>query len=200
MTSNTTEYQREYQRQYRKTHPQKQYKKSKVKKAEVKKVKNKMLEIALERLKPPRAPIEQELMDEPSHDIGLTEIPDWMRKKEVKVETDRDSLKVGLQVVGKHPIDKTGVEGSNPSHASKTIDFNNLDPGYQKWALSLETQRHYYYTKFGKVHRKDRIEVKKDLRIKNQELDMVELMKKEKISLYRECMNEMKTVLEKRKK
>ena len=87
-----------------------------------------------------------------------------------------------------------------PATDSKTIDFNNLDPGYRKWALSLETQRHYYYTKFGKVHRKNSIEVKKDLKVKNQELDMVELMKKNKVGLYRDCMKELKQVLEARKK
>ncbi len=96
---------------------------------------------------------------------------------------------------------KTDLTTQRELTDSKTLGkFQNLDPRYQKWALSLETQRHYYYTKFDKVHRKNSVEVKKDLRVKNQELGMVELMKKSRVGLYRDCMNELKEVLEMRKK
>ena len=77
------------------------------------------------------------------------------------------------------------------------IDFNNLDPKYQKWALSLETQRHYYYTKFGKTHRKDTKEVKKDLEEKEIELDAIEVMKKEKTPAFMGVINEFKAKLAK---
>jgi len=165
MVTNTKEYQKEYQAEYRKTHPQKQYKKSKEVKKGSKEVKNEMLEISLKRLRPP-AKVEKEEV----HDLAQIQ----------------DGLSVRKQ-------------SSNSSNSKAlTTKFSRLDAGYQKWALSLETQRHYYYTKFGKVHRKNSIEVKKDLRVKNQELDMVELMKNKKAGLYRDCMNELKEVLKKR--
>jgi len=84
------------------------------------------------------------------------------------------------------------------SRSTDSKAFMGLDLKYQKWCLSLETQRHYHYTKFGKVHRGNMKTVKKDLMVRNQELDMVELMKKQKAPLYRDCMNELNEVLKKR--
>ena len=158
MTSNSSEYQREYQRQYRKTHPQKQYKKKKVK-LEVKKVKNKMLEIALERLKPPRAP---------------------------KMVEKRDSLKVGLQDVGKHPIDKTGFVGSNPTHASKTIDFSYLTNNSSFQRAIMEFIRKF-------VPGLEDIKVRGNKEVMKQSFN-------QNANNYRNVMKELKQVLEKRKK
>ena len=45
--------------------------------------------------------------------------PGGTGKKDSGGEKDSDSLKIGLQNVGKHPIEKTGVMGSNPIHDSK---------------------------------------------------------------------------------
>lgn len=121
-----------------------------------------------------------------------------------KLHPPRAPPKVEKSSMYRKVMQETGITADSDAGRidSKTlgIDFSYLDPGYQKWALSLETQRHYYYTKFGKVHRKNSIEVKKDLKVKNQELDMVELMKKSRVGLYRDCMNELKEVLEMRKK
>ena len=79
------------------------------------------------------------------------------------------------------------------------IDFNKLDPKYQKWALSLETQRHYYYTKFGITHRKDAKAVKRDLKKREVELDMITLMKKKQAPFYKECMTELKLKLQEKR-
>ena len=96
------------------------------------------------------------------------------------------------------PLGEEGNKLTVQSTDSKlAIDFNNLDPKYQKWALSLETQRHYYYTKFGKVHRKDRIEVKKDLEEKEIELDAIEVMKKQKTPAFIGVINEFKAKVKK---
>ena len=115
-----------------------------------------------------------------------------IKLKPPKVETSVSLVAQDSAVPGKAA--RRWSESSTDSGA-----FRGLDSRYQKWCLSLETQRHYYYTKFGKTHRKDTKAVKKDLMIKNQELDMIELMKKEKAPLYRDCMNELKEVLKKRR-
>ena len=92
------------------------------------------------------------------------------------------------------------VKPANSKTDSKlAIGFNNLDPKYQKWALSLETQRHYYYTKFGKTHRKDTKEVKKDLEEKEIELDAIKVMKKQKTPAFMGVINEFKAKVAKLK-
>lgn len=90
----------------------------------------------------------------------------------------------------------SGDGGSIADSIASAMD--NLDPEYKKWCLSLETQRHYYYTKFGKTHRKDQRAVKRDLKNRGNEIKMIELMKTNKRSLYADCMREMKEVLKKR--
>jgi hypothetical protein len=124
--------------------------------------------------------------------------------KDVKVDV-KDLHPPKIILKGEIPVLGGSFEELNPetslgepSSKPLGIDFNKLDPGYQKWCLSLETQRHYYYTKFGKVHRKDTNAVKRDLKKRKTELDMIELLKREKVSVYRECMKELELTLQKR--
>ncbi len=108
-----------------------------------------------------------------------------------EVEKDRNSKGSSL---GSYSSSTGEISPSN----SKTSEMDKLDPEYKVWCLSLETQRHYYYTKFGKVHRKDSNAVKRDLKNRGNEIKMIELMKTNKKSLYADCMRELKEGFKKR--
>lgn len=79
------------------------------------------------------------------------------------------------------------------------IDFNSMPNSYWKWCNSLDTKRCWELAILGKTHRGSTAQLKRDIKKKKKELDMVALMKKEKAPLYRNVMNEFKEKLEKLK-
>ena len=134
-----------------------------------------------------------------------------MPRKKVSFEellgiTEDPMIKVAIERLRPpREVEKEGVEqgeerevNSSLSPDSKTSEMDKLDPEYKVWCLSLETQRHYYYTKFGKTHRKDQRAVKRDLKHRGNEIKMIELMKTNKKSLYADCMRELKEGFKKR--
>jgi len=109
-----------------------------------------------------------------------------------------------IPIIGETSVDSSRsteeVKGSPDATDSKPIiAFKNLDPKYQKWALSLETQRFYSYTKFGKVSRENIETIKRELQEREMELDIVKLMKRQQKPLFSAVMNEFKEKLEKLK-
>lgn len=57
------------------------------------------------------------------------------------------------------------------------IDIDDI-PGYRKWCNSGETKRHYIYTKTGKVYRKSKEKMTKELETRQKEIeDVKEIMK-----------------------
>ena len=109
-------------------------------------------------------------------------------------EKDRNSNESSLGIISS----STGETSSTDS--KPIIDFRNLDPKYQKWCLSLETQRHYSYTKFGKTSRENIETIKRQLQEREMELDVVKLMKKQQKPLFSAVMSEFKSKLERIKK
>ena len=77
------------------------------------------------------------------------------------------------------------------------IDFNNMPNTYWRWCDRLETKRTWYHARFDKVHRGTVESLKKDVEERDEELDIVKLMKKQQKPLFSAVMNEFKEKLEK---
>ena len=126
--------------------------------------------------------------------LGITKDP--MIK--VAIERLRPPREVETEVSNGYKSSSSDMAITPMKPSSQTSEMDKLDPEYKVWCLSLETQRHYYYTKFGKVHRKDQRAVKRDLKKRGNEIKMIELMKTNKKSLYADCMRELKEGFKKR--
>ena len=72
------------------------------------------------------------------------------------------------------------------------IDYNSMPMEYWKWCNSLDTKRSWELAATGKTHRGSTQQLKRDVQKKRMELDMVELMRKERAPLYKEVMKELK--------
>jgi len=106
-------------------------------------------------------------------------------------------------IVSEKSVEDTSDEGKvspQQTDSKLTIDFNNMPRTYWKWCDRLETKRTWYHARFDKVHRGTVESLKKDVEERDEELDIVKLMKKQQKPLFSAVMNEFKLKMEKIKK
>lgn len=59
-----------------------------------------------------------------------------------------------------------------------TIDFNSMPKDYWNWCDSLDTKRCWELARLGKTHRGSTAQLKRDVKNKKEELDMIKELKK----------------------
>jgi len=95
------------------------------------------------------------------------------------------------------PVDSKGFYSSAETNSKPVIDFTNMPNTYWKWCDRLETKRTWYHARFDKVHRGTVENLKRDVEERDEELDIVKLMKKQQKPLFSAVMKEFKEKLEK---
>jgi len=99
------------------------------------------------------------------------------------------------ECVGSIPQASSVSDGSphEISSSKPAIDFNNMPKTYWIWCDRLETKRTWYHARFDKVHRGSVESLKRDVQERDQELDIVQILKKKQAPIFMDVMNEYKT-------
>jgi len=157
MVTNTSEYQKEYQREYRKTHPQKQYRKSKEVKIGSKEVKkNKMLEISLERLRPPRE-VEKETVGLSHHIKDGSEKPNLNERQMPSVDSNTSEMDPFLWLSSNHSFQMVILEL-----------MKKFAPGFKEFGIKTRGKKEVLKNSFSNARRDLIIELKEVLKKRNE--------------------------------